>query len=102
MNKYHAVKTQVNGYTFDSKREAIRYNELLLLVRDGQISNLEVHPVFPLVVNDKLICKYEADFGYTENDKQVVEDVKGFRTDTYKLKQKLMYAVYNISVVEVK
>lgn len=34
--KYHNRKTVVNGQTFDSKKEANRYSELLLLERAGQ------------------------------------------------------------------
>jgi hypothetical protein len=32
---------------------------------------------------------YEADFGYREDGKEVVEDVKGFSTDVFKIKWKM-------------
>jgi Protein of unknown function (DUF1064) len=99
-NKYGAVKVKLDGYVFDSKREAFRYQQLCFLVNSGDISNLRVHPVYPLIVNNLLICKYEADFYYTENSKEVVEDVKGVKTDVYKLKKKLMLAVYGIKILE--
>lgn len=45
--------------------------------------------------------RYIADFVYTENGKEVVEDVKGLRTDTYKLKRKMMLYFHNIKIREV-
>lgn len=101
MRKYGNRKTELDGYTFDSLAEAKRYGELILLVRNGDITNLEVHPFFPLVVNDKKIGKYIADFSYLENGKQKVEDVKGVKTAVYQLKKKLVKAIYGLDIVEV-
>lgn len=100
MNKYNAKKTWLDGHCFDSKREAERYSELALLWKNGDIEDLKIHERYPLVVNNHLVCTYEADFVYTENGQEVVEDVKGFRTDVYKLKKKLMLAVYGIRIQE--
>jgi hypothetical protein len=36
-NKYHAVKTEVDGIVFDSKKEANRYQELCLLQKAHEI-----------------------------------------------------------------
>lgn len=46
---------------------------------------------------------YRADFSYvsTEDDKLHVVDVKGFKTDIYKLKKKLFEYKYNIEIEEV-
>lgn len=69
-------------FYFQSAREARRYRELLLLQAGRVIRDLEVHPEFPLSVpmHDSTevaeICKYIADFSYTEKDEFVVEDVK--------------------------
>ena len=102
-NKYNAVKTTINGITFDSKRESIRYQELLLLQRAGQIRDLALQVPFAIVVNGKKICKYIADFQYVDvaTGKTVVEDSKGVRTQTYVLKRKLVEAIYAIKIVEV-
>jgi hypothetical protein len=51
MNKYHARKTELDGYIFDSKAEARRYSELKLLEVAGKISNLQLQPKYPIVVN---------------------------------------------------
>ena len=100
--KYHAQITEADGYTFDSKREAARYGELKLLVAAGEITQLEVHPPFPMEVGGLHIANYVADFQYTEKGRVVVEDVKGVRTPVYKLKKKLMLGIYGIEIKEVE
>ena len=94
-NKFKAIKTEVSGITFDSQKEARQFGELQLLVRAGQIRNLERQPEFILVVGGQVICKYYADFAYFENNKRVVEDVKSQPTKTpvYRLKRRLLLAL---------
>ena len=103
MTKYRAKPTTIDGIRFASKAEARRYQELKLLERAGEIHNLETHPKYTLVVNDQVICTYTADFRYEENGEVIVEDVKSRPTMTYsyKLKKKLMKAIYNIDIKEV-
>lgn len=95
-NKYNAIKTNLDGITFDSRREAVRYAELKLLQRAGDISKLQCQPSFVLEANGVAICKYVADFAYisTSTGKTVVEDVKSKATKTpvYRLKKKLAEA----------
>jgi len=93
-NKYRAVKTEVDGITFDSKREAARYMELVLLERAGEISHLELQPSFVCMVNGHKICTYKADFRYFSASNSIVEDVKGMKTPVYRLKKKLVEALY--------
>ena len=101
-SKYRNVKTVVDGITFHSKREANRYLELKLLVKAKEISNLELQPKFPCVVNGILVCNYLADFRYTDlkNGLLVIEDTKGMKTALYKLKRKLMLACHGIDILE--
>ena len=108
MNKFGNRKTLINGITFDSRREAKRYAELVLLLRAGQISNLRRQVPFELLPsqkrNGKVIerpVKYVADFVYIENGQEVVEDAKGLRTKEYILKRKLMLWQYGIQIKEV-
>jgi len=102
-NKYRAVKTEVDGIVFDSKREAARYMELMLLQRAGEISHLELQPVYECVVNGKKICTYRADFRYFTKLGNIVEDVKGVKTPIYRLKKKLVEALYaGVTILEVK
>jgi hypothetical protein len=101
-NKYRAVKTEVDGIMFDSKREAARYMELVLLERAGEISRLELQPKYDCVVNGKKICTYKADFRYFNANGSVVEDVKGMKTPVYRLKKKLVEALYpGVTIQEV-
>jgi len=95
-HKFNAVKTQVDGIVFDSKVEAKRYGELKLLESAKEIRGLKVHPRYPLDVEGFHICDYIADFAYREpgTPYEVVEDVKGFETPDFKLKEKLFRALY--------
>lgn len=89
---YRAKRTQVNGLWLDSKKEAERYQELLLLQLGRKIQELEVHPRFDLHYGDEKIGVYESDFQYLDNETKeiVVEDVKskGTMTDIAKWKIK--------------
>jgi hypothetical protein len=102
-NKYKAKKTVLDGITFDSGREAKRYRELTLLVRAGQIDCLERQPVYPILVAGRAIATYRGDFRYVDkrSGSQRIEDAKGMRTPVYKLKKKLVEAIYGITIVEV-
>ena len=108
MSKYNNAK--YNGY--DSKREAKRAAELKLLEKAGVISHLQEQVVYELIpaqyriVNGKKKCieravKYIADFQYVENGNTVVEDAKGFRTEVYRIKKKLMLYFHDIQIKEV-
>ena len=99
-NKYKAKKTVVDGIKFASKREAARYKDLLVLERAGQIACLELQHVYHLIVNGVNLGKYIADFLYIENGSVVVEDAKGFKTPVYRLKKKLMFALYGVQIRE--
>lgn len=100
-NKYGAVKTERNGLKFDSRAEATRWDELVLLERAGVITNLRRQVRFPLHVNGELVCTYVADYVYVdENLDTIVEDKKGHRTQVYILKRKLMKAVHGIEIRE--
>ncbi len=99
--KYGNRKTEIDGFLFDSAAESVRYAELMLLIREGSVSDLAVHPVFVIEVNGLKICSYEADFSYQEAGALVVEDVKGVKTKEYILKKKLMKAVHNIEIIEI-
>jgi len=93
----------VDGIRFASQAEARRYNELKLFQREGSLSNLELQPKFPLVVNGELVCTYIADFSYEQRGYRVVEDVKSKATKTpqYRIKVKLLHALTGITVREV-
>lgn len=105
-SKYRAERTEVDGLKFASRREAARYETLLLDQKAGLISELEVQPQFPLYVIRPngvtvVIARYLADFRYQRDGREVVEDAKGMRTEAYVLKKKFVEAQYGIEIVEV-
>nr|UWI41341.1 MAG: Protein of unknown function (DUF1064) [Bacteriophage sp.] len=105
-SKYHAKRTSVDGITFDSKREADRYLVLKGMEEDGTIEDLrrqvryELIPAFDVDGKHYRPVFYVADFVYVEDGKEVVEDVKGMRTDTYRLKSKLFARRYGKAIRE--
>ena len=103
MGKYKNVKTVLDGIAFDSKKESARYAELKLLARSGLIQNLRLQVPFELIPKQdgERAVKYIADFVYDEGNETVVEDVKGVRTDVYRLKKKLMLKVHGLRIKEV-
>lgn len=106
-SKYGAVKTDVDGITFDSKREAERYLALKGEQAAGLISGLLIQPQRPLHVTTPqgvkvAIGRYIADFRYIRDGQEVIEDAKGFRgKELYIWKRKHVEAEYGIRIVEV-
>ena len=104
MSKYHAIRTTIDGITFASRREAERYQELKLLQMAGEITDLKLQPRFRLMdaTNTDRGVDYIADFMYTENGVQVVEDVKGVQTRVFRIKAKMFkskYPQYELRIV---
>lgn len=127
-NKYHNKKINVDGITYDSKKEYRRHQELSLLERVGTIQDLRRQVKFVLIPaqyetyarygkkgqrlkdGQRLLekeCSYTADFVYIENGKTVVEDVKGYRDPSsagvakFIIKRKLMLYIHGIRIKEV-
>jgi hypothetical protein len=94
----------LDGIVFHSKKECDRYAELKLLQAARIIRGLELQKEYPLIVNDMTIGTYVADFVYWHNEEQqvIVEDVKspGTQTPVYRLKAKLVSALYGIRILE--
>jgi hypothetical protein len=113
-SKYGAKKETVDGITFHSKREAARYRNLKALEAAGRISQLERQVRYRILVpmhlgalGELADCgSYIADFRYRLHltaggaTITIVEDTKGFRTETYKLKKKLVEALYGVTIHE--
>lgn len=100
-NKYGAERTTVDGITFDSKREARRWQELLLLQRTGKICDLQRQvplrlegrdgPVLTENGNQRLL---RVDFVYFDRalGVTVYEDAKGYETKDSSLKRDVLRA----------
>ena len=103
-SKFRNKKVKLDGYTFDSLAEAKHYQHTLLpKYKAGEIRHLQVHPRFKCIIDGVKVCDYIADFSYIDINQiglqgqqgcEVVEDVKGYKTDVYKLKKKLVEALY--------
>jgi hypothetical protein len=101
MSKYGNIKTMYYGILFDSKKEGERYLRLKQLEEEGKISNLQLQVPYPVIINGVKVCDYKADFVYhIETGAIVVEDVKGYKTPEYRLKRKLIRAVYGFLIKE--
>ena len=109
MSKYRAIKTVVDGITFDSKAEARRYGELIMLERAGRISGLTRQVSYELAKGVKFEgekrakppLRYIADFVYCDIDAGgviVCEDVKGVQTPLFRAKRHWMLAVHGVQV----
>ena len=102
-SKYGAKRiTAPDGEKFDSMKEYNRYCVLKLLQRAGKIRDLQRQVKFVLIPKQEgeTACTYVADFTYWQNGEYIVEDVKGYRTDVYKIKRKLMKYLKNITILE--
>jgi len=102
MSKYRAKPVVINGIRFDSQKEGRRYTELHTLLRADRIEALVCHPSYPLTLNGINLrhvktgrqIRYRADFEYINEDgRTIIEDVKGVRTEVYKLKAAIMLAM---------
>ena len=99
-NKYHNRKTK----GFDSAKEWRRNQELEIMQRAGEISELNRQVPFTLMPSYTIVDKttkqgfrnvreirYIADFTYRlKSGKRIIEDVKGMQTDVFKIKRKLL------------
>ena len=108
INKYHNKKVIIDGIKFDSEKEGNYYLKLKMLEKAGKIRDLKLQVPFVLLetfkVDDRTYrkTKYIADFTYYDDkDKLHVIDVKGFHTNEYQLKKKLMAWKYGIEIEEV-
>jgi len=114
-NKYHAIKTTVDGIVFASAKESRRYQELKLLERAGEITGLELQPKFKFSVDGRPVlirserypngrqASFRADFAYFDRktQKRVVEDVKSRATATeaYKIRRALVEAMFPGTII---
>lgn len=95
-NKYGAIKQTYQGYSYMSKKEAAKAMELDMLVKAGEIKGWERQKKIELKgENGGHVCNYYIDF-VVEHKDGVIEfiEVKGFKTDVWKLKWKLFEDKY--------
>lgn len=123
MRKYGNKKITVDGVTFDSRKEYLRWCELCLLEKAGQIADLQRQVKYELIPAQyeeyerystktgkrlknglrcvEKECSYIADFVYRQDGQTVVEDTKGYKTEAYIIKRKLMLYIHGIRIHEI-
>lgn len=107
-SKYKNVKVELDGFVFDSKREAMLYTSLKALERAGTIRALERQVKFPLNALESTslkatkVCFYIADFVCQDLDgRTCVYDAKGVKTAMYRLKKRWFELQYGLRIIEV-
>lgn len=104
-SKFGNIRSQYAGRIFDSKREA-GHAAILDAMKRAREPHQRVKSVvyqyrIPVVVNGHKICVYVADFYvmFADGHKEIHE-VKGMKTPVYKLKKKLVEAIYGEKILE--
>lgn len=93
-----------NGYA--SKREADLAASLKILSDAGAIHGLIEQPMFELVpaqkgaLRNERAVTYTADFEYSDDKGRHVVDAKGFKTQQYIIRRKLMKFIHSIEIEE--
>lgn len=92
-NKYGSVKQTYDGYSYHSKAEANYAAELDMRVKAKDIKSWTRQKKIEFYAYGKHICNYYVDFVIFHNDGvQEYTEIKGFHTETWRLKRKLMEA----------
>jgi len=97
-HKFKAVRTEIAGFKFASKKEAKRYTELKALEQAGEVAFFQMQTPFHLPAGVKYVLDFQV---YWANGDITFEDVKGMRTPMYILKKKQVEALYPIKITEI-
>lgn len=98
MSKYHSERTEVDGISFQSKKEARHYADLRLAQKAGEL--LFFLRQVPFHLPGGVI--YRCDFAEFWKDGSVrFVDCKGYKTAMYKTKLKIVEALYPVKILEV-
>ena len=93
-NKFRAERQTFAGRSYHSKKEADYAVRLAWLQKAGEIKEITPQYKIKIIVNNIFICAYIIDFLVTlPNGKRQYHEVKGFKTDIWKLKWKLCMAL---------
>ena len=108
-SKYGNKKVKIDSLTFDSKAEALYYSELKIRQKTGEILFFRVQPRYRLLDGFEKDGKrhrpidYIADFEIHHKDGSIeVVDIKGYKTDVFRIKEKLFNAKYPHKLTLVK
>lgn len=96
-HKFKAKPQVLDGIHFASKKEMYRYLALQQLKKAGEIIFFLRQVPIHLPGNIKYVCDFVI---FWTNQEVTFEDVKGFKTDVYKLKKKLVEEEYPFKIIE--
>lgn len=106
-SKFNNVKVDIDGHTFDSKKEAEFYGQLKIKKNAGLIKDFQMQVRYDIIVNSIMIGKYFLDFLVENNDGSIEYiDIKGkdsktnkfIKTGVFALKKRLVEAIYGINI----
>jgi len=94
-HKYNAVRTELDGIKFDSKKEAKYYSELKLRQLAGEVIFFLRQVPFHLPGD----VVYRVDFQEFHSDGSVCfVDVKGIKTKDFIMKKKMVESLYPVQI----
>jgi hypothetical protein len=97
-HKFHAKKVEIDDISFPSKKEATRYKQLKTLQEEGVVLFFLRQVPLHLPGGVKYVCDFLV---FLADGNVRFEDVKGFKTETYKIKKKIVEDVYPIEIFEI-
>jgi hypothetical protein len=106
-SKFNNIKVEIDGHTFDSKKEAEYYGQLKIKKNAGLIKDFKMQVRYDIIVNNIMIAKYFLDFLVEYNDGKIeYVDIKGkdaksnkfIKTGVFALKKRLVEAIYGINI----
>ena len=109
-SKFNNVKSEIDGHTFDSNKEAEFYGSLKIKKNAGLIKDFNMQVQYDILVNNIHIAYYYLDFKIENNDGSFEYiDIKGkdkksnkfIKTGVFALKKRLVEAIYHIKITMV-
>lgn len=97
-HKFGAIRTEVDGVTFQSKREANYYGQLQLAQKSGELLFFLRQVPFHLAGGVRYVCDFVE---FWKSGEVRFVDTKGFKTSMYIAKKKMVEALYPITILEV-
>jgi hypothetical protein len=107
LSKFNSIKSEIDGHTFDSKKEAEFYGSLKIKKNAGLIKDFKIQVQYDIMVNNIHIAYYYLDFQIENNDGSFEYiDIKGkdkksnkfIKTGVFALKKRLVEAIYHIKI----
>lgn len=96
-HKFNAQPSLSDGIRFQSKKEKNHYEKLNILKQQQEVLFFLFQVPIRLPGNIRYVCDFVV---FWADGSVTFEDVKGYRTDLYKAKKKIVEAIYPIEIIE--